>query len=104
MEATRRAWLLATGFVFLGAALQGAEPAAPSNDDCLACHGDATLARGDGRALQPGLERFGGSIHGQAGLACVDCHAELAATRDFPPAEILAPAACVSCHADAVAQ
>lgn len=46
---------------------------------------------------------FQASVHGQAGLACVDCHADLARTTDFPHAEDLAPVDCSSCHSDAVA-
>jgi hypothetical protein len=75
-------------------------PSPPSNDDCLACHGDASTTRAGGQPLAPDLARFGGSVHGQAGLACVDCHTDLARTAEFPHPEKLAPADCSSCHAD----
>ena len=43
------------------------------------------------------------SVHGQAGLACVDCHADLATATDFPHAEKLAPVHCATCHEAAAA-
>src|SRR5512143_54530 len=66
-------------------------PAAHANDDCLGCHGDA-------KADRPVLpETFGDSIHGQAGINCVDCHRDVA-TADLPHPEKLAPVACAACH------
>jgi hypothetical protein len=79
-------------------------PSPPSNDDCLACHGDASTTRADGKPLAPDLARFGGSVHGQAGVACVDCHADLAQTAEFPHPDKLAPADCSACHADPATQ
>jgi hypothetical protein len=76
----------------------------PANDDCLACHSDASLKRADGRVLAPDLERFAASVHGQAGLACVDCHADLARATEFPHLEKLARVDCSGCHAEPVAQ
>jgi hypothetical protein len=81
-----------------------APPSPPSNQDCLACHEDPALQRSDGRALRPALDRFAASVHGQAGVSCVDCHADLARTSEFPHPEKLAPAQCASCHAAAVEQ
>lgn len=79
-------------------------PAPPSNDDCLACHGDAETKHGDGRPLAPDLPRFGASVHGEAGVACVDCHADLAHATEFPHADKLAPATCTACHGDQAAE
>lgn len=79
-------------------------PASPTNDDCLACHGDASLARANGKPLGADLPRFGDSIHGQAGASCTDCHADLAQAAEFPHAEKLQPADCSGCHADPAAQ
>lgn len=75
----------------------------PSNDDCLACHSDPGAARANGRPVVVKPEPFGGSVHGQAGVACVDCHADLARTAEFPHAEKLAPAQCATCHDKTVA-
>ena len=80
-----------------------AAPKPPSNDDCLACHGDASAAGASGRSVAVLPDKFGASIHGLAGVACVDCHADLATSAEFPHAEKLAPATCVTCHEQAVA-
>jgi hypothetical protein len=86
------------------AVVRPAAAASPTNEDCLACHEDTSQKRADGRPLGADLGRFAASVHGQAGLSCVDCHADLAAATEFPHAERLAPAQCASCHADASAQ
>src|SRR5438045_5355085 len=83
----RTRWL----FLLLAAALlrpspasaQAAAPATPTNDDCLTCHGDPGAVRADGRPVVVKPEAFGASVHAAAGLACVDCHADLAKTTDF---------------------
>ncbi|HVP89641.1 MAG TPA: cytochrome c3 family protein [Terriglobales bacterium] len=53
--------------------------------DCLACHGD------QGPALEA-------SVHGRAGVGCVDCHADLKAVKDFPHADKLVSVNCAACH------
>ncbi len=75
-----------------------ATPAAPTNEDCQACHGDAEAKRADGRSVFVSEKKFAGSVHGQAGISCVDCHADLAKTSDFPHKERLAPVDCAACH------
>jgi predicted CXXCH cytochrome family protein len=102
------------GFVarsVLAAALAGLPAMAPGaaqapDEDCLVCHSDPGLKNSRGQALSVDPAGFAASIHGAAGLACVDCHADLAGFTDFPHAEKLAPVACSSCHgaaAEAVA-
>ena len=94
------ACLLATAAL----AQEGATPAAPkppSNDDCLTCHGDPSATGANGRSIAVSAAAFGASIHGQAGIACVGCHADLARTSDFPHAEKLAPVVCATCHPEA---
>jgi predicted CXXCH cytochrome family protein len=78
--------------------LAGPAAAAPSNEDCVTCHGDKTLKAADGRSLFVESEALGASIHGQAGLSCVDCHVDLKAVKDFPHAEKLKPVNCAACH------
>ena len=73
-------------------------PAPPTNDDCLTCHGDPSAARADGSPIHVDPEKLGASIHGAAGLACVDCHQDLAAAAEFPHADKLARATCTPCH------
>jgi hypothetical protein len=74
-------------------ALAANPPAAPTNADCMTCHEDG---------VPP--PAFDASVHGQAGLACVDCHADLARTTEFPHPEKLAKVDCVSCHGEAASQ
>lgn len=84
------------------AAIAADPPKPPTNEDCLMCHGDASAVRADGRPVVVNAEHFGGSIHGQAGIACVDCHTDLAAVTEWPHAEKLKPAQCATCHEPAV--
>ncbi len=82
------------------AASAKAKPApAPTSDDCLACHSDPEATRADGKPLGRDLGAFAASIHGQGGLACTDCHADLASA-ELPHAEKLAKVDCATCHSD----
>lgn len=86
------------------ASAEPVEPAAPTNEDCLTCHEDPEAKRANGTSVFVPKDRFSASVHGQAGLACVDCHADLATATEFPHAEKLAPAQCQTCHGDVVAE
>jgi predicted CXXCH cytochrome family protein len=95
----------ATAAVLLGVLSGGAALAAgpakvkpPSNSDCLTCHADAGARRANGKSVLVIQQKFDASVHGQAGVACVDCHADLAATADFPHKARLKPVDCSSCH------
>jgi nitrate/TMAO reductase-like tetraheme cytochrome c subunit len=79
-------------------------PKAPTNEDCLACHSDAGAKRSDGSSVFVAPQKLEASVHGQAGLACVDCHADLAAAQEFPHEDKLARAQCATCHEDPVAE
>ena len=81
--------------------LAGAETApaqAGSNDECLACHNDKGLKSAAGKSVFVDPDRFSASIHAQADLGCLDCHADLKGVKDFPHAGKLKPAACTVCH------
>jgi hypothetical protein len=84
------------------AAAQDPPGSSPTSDDCLFCHGEPSLTRSDGAPVAVDAAQLAESIHGQLGLACVDCHADLAGTELPHPSE-LAPAQCASCHDAAVA-
>jgi 5-methylcytosine-specific restriction endonuclease McrA len=71
-------------------------PAAPANDDCLACHGDSSATRANGTSVAVAADVLGKSIHGK--LACVGCHVDLAKTTEWPHPETLQPASCGTCH------
>ena len=75
-------------------------PQPPANSDCMMCHEDESAARSDGRSVAVKPAAFEQSIHG--GLACVDCHQDLATTAEFPHAEKLATVDCAACHSEAV--
>lgn len=105
VEARRRL----AGWVALAVALAlpavaAAPGKAPADDDCLACHDDTEARRADGTPLRFAKAPFSGSVHGQAGLACVDCHADLAKRVDFPHADTLARVDCGVCHAEPAAR
>jgi hypothetical protein len=74
-------------------------PKSPANEDCMACHADPAAKRADGRPINVDASAFDASKHGP--MACVDCHADLAAFTDFPHADKLKKVNCASCH-DAV--
>ena len=113
---TSQLLLAALAIVALGAAPVGAQTAhgpakaapkapvkAPTNDDCLGCHGEPSLTRANGKPVNVPPEAFAASVHGQGGVACVDCHADLATTTEFPHANKVAPVRCATCHDKAVA-
>jgi len=78
-------------------------PKPPTNDDCLACHGDAGAVGANGKSVAVKPEAFAASIHGAGGVACVDCHADLAKLTEFPHADKLQRVQCAACHDKAVA-
>ena len=86
--------ILLSGIV--GAQAASAQTARPTSDDCQTCHAEPSMTRADGRPVVVDPKAFAASIH--APLACVDCHADLAAATEFPHAERLAPVNCAACH------
>jgi predicted CXXCH cytochrome family protein len=85
------------------AAPGAAAPKPPANGDCLACHEDPAIKRENGKAVLVRGSAFSASIHGQAGLSCVDCHADLATATDFPHKAHTKEVDCASCHEGAAA-
>ena len=75
-----------------------------SDDDCLTCHGDSGLKTDQGRSLFVDRASYTASIHGSAGISCVDCHADLQKFTDFPHAIKLKPVDCASCHDEAAGE
>lgn len=96
--------VIATALLVFGAATTSAGPVKPTgNDDCLTCHADKDAKRSDGRSVLVAGQKFNASVHGQAGVACVDCHSDLAAAKDFPHAALLKKVDCAACHEGAPA-
>ena len=103
-DVTRHALFFSATAIAL-AALLLASPAgasapkkAPTDADCLGCHGDPSARRDKGGSVAVNARLLAGSVHGQAGVGCVDCHADLAKTTDFPHKERLKPVDCAACH------
>src|SRR6476469_5477716 len=94
-DALRHALFFGGALLLAAATALAAKP--PKDDDCLACHGDSGAKREDGRSVFVAAKRVAASVHGQAGLACVDCHTDLAKTADFPHPARLKPPDCTSC-------
>lgn len=69
----------------------------PTDDDCLGCHGDESATRETGGSVFVDSKVLGNSVHGAAGLSCVDCHADLVSA-ELPHGPKLAPPACRNCH------
>lgn len=65
---------------------------------CLACHGRPGFASPSGKSVFVDAGKLAASIHGTAGQACTDCHADLAGVDTFPHAAKLKPAVCADCH------
>jgi cytochrome b subunit of formate dehydrogenase len=82
-----------------GPALAEKKSSKPTNDDCLACHGDSTLNKevnGKRVSLYVDPEAFKTSIHGGM-FTCVDCHTDL---KSSPHESAPAKVSCATCHAD----
>jgi len=85
--------------VFAAAAAKPKAAPKPTNDDCLACHGDQTLTHDvNGKAVSLFVDpaKFKDSIHGSM-FQCVDCHTDLKTSpHETTPAKV----SCATCHAD----
>lgn len=93
-------WLTLIGLPVLD--VVAAAQVTQSNEDCLACHEDPAAIDGAGQSLALTEDAFESTLHGQMGLTCVDCHADLATT-DVPHPDALEPAARDACHEDQTA-
>ncbi len=69
-----------------------------SDEDCLLCHGDKEIQSETGKHVYVDAEILKISVHGQAGLSCVDCHSDLARAKDFPHQLSLQEVECSVCH------
>lgn len=100
MRSRRLRPLLLAGWAVASGLLSKPSAAVPTDEDCLACHSDTTLAmerRGRTVSLHVDAEVVRRSAH--AGLACTDCHAGLD-PGSLPHSPRIAPVQCMSCHAE----
>lgn len=91
-----RTALAVAAIVSLSAVVYAADGQSPTNEDCLACHTDASATRANGTSVFVDQKPLAASTHGP--MACVDCHADLAGLKEFPHAERLARVSCATCH------
>ncbi len=94
--------LLCTALLFLlGSALPIRAQHKLKDEDCLTCHGDATLTtevNGKSVSLYVDSKKLAHSIHGSMKLSCVDCHKDVKSlAHEMPPQKVT----CAECHADA---
>src|SRR5215831_14000124 len=87
-------------FCFSTVACAANKPASkPTNEDCLACHGDSTMTtevNGKQVSLYVNADTFKNSIHGTM-FTCVDCHSDVKTSpHETTPAKV----SCAQCHAD----
>lgn len=95
MRASTIGWCL--GLAALCAGTASAQK--PANEDCLACHGDASLTKDvNGKAVSLSVDpgKFKNSMHGGM-FSCVDCHTDVKTSpHETTPGKVL----CATCHSD----
>lgn len=83
----------------LSSAVASAKVAKPTNDECLACHGDSAMTKevnGKPVSLYVNPEAFKNSIHGSV-LTCVECHSDI---KTSPHRTTPATVSCAQCHGE----
>ncbi len=65
------------------------------SQDCLTCHGDASMTDAAGHSIAVDGQKFSASIHGS--LQCANCHADI---KGYPHPDKIAPVQCATCHSD----
>lgn len=68
--------------------------------DCLVCHGDESIKTPQRPNLFVSESGYTLSVHGKAGISCIDCHIDLKGVQDFPHSEKLMKVSCSECHSD----
>ena len=90
--------MVAILLVGMGQANAGAKQKAIANDECLACHSDASMTKDEnGKQLSLHVDdaKFKASIH--SAFNCVDCHTEIKGAPHDPAST---KPQCATCHAD----
>jgi predicted CXXCH cytochrome family protein len=100
LKSARVPFRLILGVLALAAGLSGQQatpPAAPSSEDCAACHeaGPRVGKRKSGEAPPFNAAALKASPH--ASLECVSCHSDV---KEVPHPEKLAPVQCGHCHTE----
>lgn len=74
-------------------------PAFASDEECLACHGDAGMKSESGRSLHVDAAKHKSSVHGD--LGCTTCHVGV---KEYPHPKPMRRPSCGTCHEEPVAQ
>jgi hypothetical protein len=90
---------LIAGFAAASAA-SGAPRPQDGDATCFVCHDDPELKSAAGASVSVRPAAFAASVHGQAGIGCLGCHADLEGVEDFPHSPDLEDVACARCHRD----
>lgn len=99
MAAKPSRWMIGLGIFLFSGPLWAGSPLPASDQDCLACHGDAGLKSAKGRSLQVDADKFKSSMH--AALSCTDCHVGV---KEYPHPTAMRRPTCTTCHDDPAAQ
>jgi len=97
-EVKRCSWIVVIACFTSTVALAAPKASRISNEECLACHNDATLTKdesGKRVSLHVDDPKFKASIHSSFG--CIDCHTDIKA---FPHEPTPTKPACATCHSD----
>jgi len=102
MAAKQSRWLIWLGFLVAFGGW-GARPlhasGQASDQDCLACHGEAGMKSESGRSLHVDAAKFKGSMH--SALSCTDCHVGV---KEYPHPKGMRLPKCSTCHEEPVSQ
>jgi cytochrome b subunit of formate dehydrogenase len=86
---------IAFGFLLLPSSLPAQTKSAPTDTDCLACHGQKDVKSASGRSVFVDDAKHKVSVHSI--LGCTDCHTDV---KEFPHPAHVAKVNCATCHAD----
>jgi len=85
----------------LTAVAAASSPSLPQEDaTCLHCHASSRLKSAPGRTVYVDRDVYSASVHGQAGVTCIDCHRDLKDIQALPHPKDLARVRCADCHAE----
>ena len=91
-----RRWPILMGLILCGSVSAWAR--AGSDQDCLVCHGDASMKSASGHSLHVDGAKFKASMH--SALGCTDCHVGI---KEYPHPKVRKPT-CTSCHEEPASQ
>ena len=94
-----RLLIWAAGILVLSLICSPLVRAAASDEQCLACHGEAGMKSESGRSLHVDTAKFKGSIHST--LGCTTCHTGV---KEYPHPKGMRLPACSNCHEEPAGQ